>query len=83
MFLFASNLKLVADMIENKMVHFHANEVIKTLDKIVILLTKSTISEQDKNKLVELGKQHYHFGLKKEYFKVCLYIFFNCLLLYK
>ena len=70
MFLFASNLELAADMMQNPKVHYHANQVIKTLEKIVILLTKSLISEQDKEKLVELGKRHYHVGLKKEHFKV-------------
>ena len=70
MFVFASNLELVEDMMQNIMVRHHTNQVIKTLDKIVILLTKSSISDQEKLNLFELGKQHYHFGLKKEYFKV-------------
>jgi len=70
MFLFASSLELASDMLKNEMVQLHANQVIETVDKIVILLTKSTISEQEKKALVELGKQHYHFGLKKEYFIV-------------
>ncbi len=71
MFIFASNLVLVSDMIDNLMVRSHADLVIKTLNDIIILLTKSFISEKDKEKLVELGKQHYHHGIKKEYFKVC------------
>ena len=70
MFIFASNLVLVSDMIDNLMVRTHADLVIKKLNDIVILLTKSFISEKDKEKLVELGKQHYHYGIKKEYFKV-------------
>jgi hypothetical protein len=71
MFVFASNLSLVDDMIKNKTVCYHVTQLIKTLDKIVNLLTcKSTISEHEKNNLVELGKLHYHFGLKKEHFKV-------------
>jgi hypothetical protein len=80
MFIFASNLVLVSDMIDNLMVRTHADLVIKTLNDIIILLTKSFISEKDKEKLVELGKQHYHFGIKKEYFKVyCLFklLFFS------
>jgi hypothetical protein len=55
------------------MVQLHANQIISTLDKIVILLTKSIISEKDKKRLVELGKQHYHFGIKKVYFEVIIY----------
>jgi hypothetical protein len=70
MFVFASSLELADDMMQNKMVRHHANQVIKILDKIVILLTKSLISEQDKINLFELGKNHYHFGLKKEHFQV-------------
>lgn len=74
MFVFASSLSLVDDMIKNKTVCYHVTQLIKTLDKIVNLLTcKSTFSEQEKNNLVELGKLHYHFGLKKEHFKVNLY----------
>ena len=57
-------------MTANIQVKEHASKVVRTLDKIVILLTKSTISEQDKKKLFELGKRHYHYGLKIEYFKV-------------
>ena len=70
MWVFARNLETFAEMIENVMVNLHANQLIKTLDKIVVLLTKSAINEQDKEKLVELGKRHYHVGLKKEHFKV-------------
>ena len=40
MFLFASNLQLAADMMQNTKVHYHANQVIKTLEKIVILLKR-------------------------------------------
>lgn len=70
MFCFANSLELVSDILENTMVSVHASQVIRTLDKIILSLTKSSISEHDKKKLVELGKLHYHFGLKKEYFKV-------------
>ena len=62
-----------SNSLDNKMnnVHSHSIKVVKTLDKIVILLTNSTFfSEQDKNELVKLGKQHYHFGLKIDHFKV-------------
>ena len=48
MFVFASNLQLAEDMMQNIMVSHHTNQVIKTLDKIVILLTKSSISDQEK-----------------------------------
>ena len=73
MFLFSSSLELAADMRLNPMVSKHGNQVIKKLDKIVVLLTKSSISEKDKEKLVELGQRHYHFGLKIEHFKVLLF----------
>ena len=55
MWVFARNLETFAEMIENVMVNLHANQLIKTLDKIVVLLTKSAINEQDKEKLFELG----------------------------
>ncbi len=76
MFKFANNLKTVTEMKQNPMVRLHGNQVVETLAKIVILLTKSSISEKDKDTLVELGKKHYHIGLKIEHFKVfCLEIF--------
>ena len=75
MWVFASNLDLVTDMIQNKNVRHHASQMVKTLDKIVTLLTQKPISEQDKQSLVELGKLHYHYGLKKEHFKVYLVLF--------
>ena len=76
LFGFASSLDLANHMMENAQVNEHASQVIKTLDKIIILLTESSLNEQDKETLIKLGQQHYHFGLKKEYFKVNIYIFF-------
>ena len=71
LFGFASSLDLVNHMMENEQVNEHASQVIKTLDKIIILLTQSSsLSEHDKETLIKLGQQHYHFGLKKEYFTV-------------
>jgi hypothetical protein len=71
LFGFASSLDLVNHMMENEQVNEHASQVIKTLDKIIILLTQSSsLSEQDKETLIKLGQQHYHFGLKKQYFTV-------------
>ena len=81
MFLFTSDVD--CDMFENTMIRHHAKLVIDYLDKIVILLTtsSSSISGEDKDKLIDLGKRHYHFGLKKEHFKVIfdliLYNFVN------
>jgi hypothetical protein len=72
LWVFASNLETFEEMITNTMVNYHANQVIKILDKIVILLTTSSINEKDKEKLIDLGKRHYHFGLKKEHFKVVI-----------
>ena len=77
LFGFASNLESSNEMIQNTRVRYHANQVINTLDKIIILLTKSFLSEQDKELLIELGERHYHYGLKIEYFKVYInYIYF-------
>jgi hypothetical protein len=67
---FTNDFNTISEMTENKEVKEHVFKVFRTLDKIVILLTKSAVSEQDKKKLFELGKRHYHYGLKKEYFKV-------------
>jgi hypothetical protein len=74
LFGFASNLESSNEMIKNTRVRYHANQVINTLDKIIILLTKSFLSEQDKELLIELGERHYHYGLKIEYFKVYIFI---------
>jgi hypothetical protein len=70
MFKFASSLETVDEMMSNAQVRFHGDQMINTMDKIVILLTEMTISKQDKEDLVELGQRHYHFGLKKDYFTV-------------
>jgi hypothetical protein len=72
LFLFASSLELVSEMIHNINVRYHASHMIQKLNEIVLLLTQSLISEEEKEKLFELGKHHYHFGIKKEYFKVFL-----------
>jgi hypothetical protein len=71
MFKFLNTSNSINDMMENAKVRYHANQVVKTLNKIVIVLIKSSINEQDKELLVELGQRHYHYGLKKEYFIVC------------
>ena len=77
LFGFASNLESNNEMIKNTRVRYHANQVINTLNKIVVLLTKSFLSEQDKELLIELGERHYHYGLKIEYFKVYInFIYF-------
>jgi len=60
-------------MIKNTRVHYHGNQVINTLDKIIILLTKSTISKQDKDDLIRLDQLHYHFGLIEDYFRSKLF----------
>ena len=70
LFGFASNLESSNEMIKNTRVRYHANQVINTLNKIIVLLTIFSISTEDKDDLIRLGKIHYHYGLKKEYFKV-------------
>ena len=70
LFGFASSLDLENKMKENSHVINHANQLINTMNKIIVLLTTSSISKQDKDDLIRLGKLHYHFGLKKDYFKV-------------
>ena len=53
LFGFANSLDSASDMIENTMIKVHASQVIKTFDKIILSITKSSINEQDKKKLVE------------------------------
>ena len=54
MFEFAKSLDSVADMMQNTMIRYHANLIVETLNKIVILLTKSLISEQDKENIMAM-----------------------------
>jgi hypothetical protein len=70
--LFASSLELMTtDMAQNTMLNHHAGQMIKILNKIVIILTQSSsFSDNDKKKLVELGQRHFYYGLKVEHFKV-------------
>ncbi len=58
LWVFATNLETFEDMITNTMVHYHAYQVIKILDKIVILLTTSSINEKDKEKFFFENYKH-------------------------
>jgi hypothetical protein len=71
---FTSELETIPEMIESPMLQGHVHSMVKTLHKIIMLMTRSTVAEQDKRKLIDLGKRHYHYGLKKEHFKVYIYI---------
>ncbi len=83
MFKFANSLESTTNMLQNTKIRDHGNQVIKTLDKIIHLLVKSSINEKEKENLFSLGQKHYHFGLKHEHFKVIFKIYvclFVCLL---
>ena len=83
MFKFANSLESTTNMLQNTKIRNHGNQVIKTLDKIIHLLVKSSINEKEKENLFSLGQKHYHFGLKHEHFKVIFKIYvclFVCLL---
>lgn len=60
-------------MLENSQVKYHAKKVIDTIDRIVVSLTLSPLSETDHSDLVRLGKL-----LKYE---ILLNIFYNQTLL--
>ena len=45
-------------MIENSQVKYHAEKVIATIEKIVVSLTSSPISETDSLSLIHLGKSN-------------------------
>ena len=49
------------------MIQYHADRMIIELDNIVNSLSKQNISEENKRNLVNLGKIHYHHGIKYEY----------------
>ncbi len=69
MFLFSGNFESCT-MLEKTKVLYHANQLIRTINKIIFLLSKSSLDDQDKELLIELGQRHYHYGLKLEYFLV-------------
>ena len=81
LFGFASSLESIDDILENTQVRYHGNLMINTMDKIVILLTELSLSKQDKHQLISLGQQHYHFGLKTDYFTV-LYLIIIIIIIY-
>jgi hemoglobin-like flavoprotein len=67
-------------LIENPRVRYHSNQLVKTLEKIINLMTNSlSTNEQEKEKLFELGQRHYHCGLKKEHFTLFENCFIKCL----
>jgi hypothetical protein len=82
LFGFASSLESIDDILENTQVRYHGNLMINTMDKIVILLTELSLSKQDKYQLISLGQQHYHFGLKTDYFKVLYLIIIIIIYIY-
>jgi hypothetical protein len=75
LFGFASSLESIDDILVNTQVRYHGNLMINTMDKIVILLTELSLGKQDKHQLINLGQQHYHFGLKTDYFLVTYYLY--------
>ena len=54
------------DMIPNTKVCYHANQLTRTINKIIMLTIKVQNCEQfkiqEREQLVELGKRHYHHG---------------------
>jgi hypothetical protein len=83
MFKFESDLNSGEEMSENPRVRYHANQVIRTLNKIIIVISRSQFDSdsnsciallQDQERLFEQGERHYHYGLKIEHFTV----FENC-----
>ena len=84
MFSFTTTHTTPTNTTNNNRLIYHANQVIKSFDTIIILLTlsKNNNNNNDNRKkidLIELGKLHYHAGIKKEYFKVNFCIFIFCL----
>jgi hypothetical protein len=77
LFNFATRLELIDDMMDNGMIRYHASLVINTLDRIVMMMTQSSICNKDKKQLIELGKRHYHYGLRVEHFQVKRSHFFS------
>lgn len=70
LWIFASNLETEEEMLQNSELKYHAKKVTNTLTRIINFLTSPTASSSDQVDLIRLGKRHFHYGLKKEYFIV-------------
>ena len=56
-------------MLQNSQLRFHGEKIITTLDLLIKTLTSASGQKID---LVTLGRHHYGYGLKQEYFIVNL-----------
>ncbi len=61
-------------MRKNSEIIFHAKKMTSTMEKIISFLNSTDQTEHicymDQFNLVRMGKRHFHYGLKREYFQV-------------
>lgn len=72
LWIFASNLETEEDMRQNSEIIYHAKRMITAIDRLILFLKADpmSVSYPDQINLIQMGKRHYHYGLRKEYFKV-------------
>lgn len=71
--IFATNLETEAEMVSNSQLRYHAKKIIDVLEKIVDKLINCSDIENfsvDEFDLIRLGRNHFHYGVKRENFFV-------------
>ena len=71
-FFFATKLETEVEMRKDSQVLYHARKLSTTFDKIVNDLDAEL--NNHKEFLIKLGRKHYHYDVKYEYFQVTLFI---------
>lgn len=77
--IFATNLETEAEMISNSQLRYHAKKITDVLGKIVVkAISCPDIAEfsVDEFELTRLGRNHFHYGVRREHFFVSFKINF-------
>lgn len=69
LWIFASNLETEEEMLNNSQLRYHAKKVIEALDKVLVAVVSNSTQGLDQD-LLRLGRNHFHHGVKSDYFGV-------------
>lgn len=77
--IFATNLETEAEMLSNSQLRYHAKKIMDVIGKIVTKLISCSDIDKfsvDEFELTRLGRNHFHYGVRRENFFVCKCFFF-------
>jgi len=73
LWIFASNFESEEKMRNNSEITYHANKMMIAFKKLIDFIKTNPVSSicfPEQIDLVRMGKRHFHYGLKKEFFQV-------------